>query len=85
MERRRSKARQAFSILMAALLCCAVPASAGAVEEPAGYRMEDYRAPVPQTLKGARVVSTQEAEALWRQKAAIFIDVMPDTPNWKFF
>ncbi|MDQ6435381.1 PQQ-dependent catabolism-associated CXXCW motif protein [Mesorhizobium sp. LHD-90] len=81
MDRRRKKARQAFSILMAALLCSALPASAGAVEEPAGYRMENYRAPVPETLKGARVVTTQEAEALWRQKTAIFIDVMPDAPK----
>ena len=36
--------------------------------EPAGYRMEDYRAPVPATLAGARVLVTAEAEAIWRER-----------------
>jgi PQQ-dependent catabolism-associated CXXCW motif protein len=49
--------------------------------EPAGYRTEEYRAPVPGTLQGALVVTTQEAAALWREKGAIFIDVMPHTPK----
>ena len=30
--------------------------------EPDGYRMEDYRAPVPATLAGVRVLTTAEAE-----------------------
>jgi PQQ-dependent catabolism-associated CXXCW motif protein len=54
---------------------------AGAVEEPAGYRMDEYRAPVPETLQGAKVVTTEEAEALWREKEAVFFDVMPNTPK----
>jgi PQQ-dependent catabolism-associated CXXCW motif protein len=49
--------------------------------EPDGYRMEDYRAPVPATLAGARVMTTAEAEAIWRAKAAVFIDVMPRAPK----
>jgi PQQ-dependent catabolism-associated CXXCW motif protein len=57
------------------------PAWPGGVEEPAGYRMDEYRAPVPDTLKGAKVVSTKEAEAVWREKKAVFIDVMPHTPK----
>jgi PQQ-dependent catabolism-associated CXXCW motif protein len=52
-----------------------------AVPEPAGYRMEEYRAPVPGSLQGALVVTTQEAEALWKEKGAIFIDVMPHAPK----
>ena len=36
--------------------------------EPDGYRMEDYRAPVPATLAGVRVLTTAEAEAIWRAK-----------------
>src|SRR5882724_4418025 len=32
------------------------------VPEPDGYRTENYRAPVPATLAGARVLSTAEAE-----------------------
>lgn len=45
--------------------------------EPAGYRMDGYRAPTPLTLTGAKTIDTAEAEALWRGKAALFLDVMP--------
>ena len=37
--------------------------------------------PVPDTLEGARIVGTKEAEALWREKKAVFFDVMPNTPK----
>src|SRR6186997_2818636 len=46
---------------------------------PEGYRMEDFRAPVPATLAGARVLTTAEAEAIWRAGRAIFVDVLPRT------
>jgi PQQ-dependent catabolism-associated CXXCW motif protein len=46
-------------------------------DEPSGYRTDTYRAPVPATLKGARVIDTQAAELLWRERSAIFIDVLP--------
>jgi PQQ-dependent catabolism-associated CXXCW motif protein len=36
---------------------------------------------VPATLKGARVATTAEAEALWREKGALFIDVLPRPPK----
>ena len=49
--------------------------------EPDGYRMEDYHAPVPVTLAGAHVLTTAEAEAIWRDKAGVFIDVMPRAPK----
>jgi len=49
--------------------------------EPPGYRTHDYRAPTPATLVGARVVTTAEAEVLWQNKTAIFIDVMPRPPR----
>lgn len=63
-------------------LCLAVGAAADSVardapDEPPGYRTDNYRAPVPATLRGARVIDTQAAEVLWREKAAIFIDVLP--------
>jgi PQQ-dependent catabolism-associated CXXCW motif protein len=45
--------------------------------EPEGYRLSDYRAPTPQTLKGAAVIGTAEAEMLWRNGNAAFIDVLP--------
>lgn len=48
--------------------------------EPTGYRMDDYRAPTPATLAGARVVTTPEAEELWKAGAA-FVDVLPHIPR----
>ena len=45
--------------------------------EPEGYRTDNYRAPVPATLEGARVLTTAEAEAIWRAKSGAFIDVLP--------
>jgi PQQ-dependent catabolism-associated CXXCW motif protein len=51
------------------------------VSEPDGYRMDDYRQPVPRTLKGARVIGTEEAERIWNDKTAIFIDVFPKAPK----
>jgi PQQ-dependent catabolism-associated CXXCW motif protein len=53
------------------------------VPEPDGYRTENYRAPVPATLAGARVLSTAEVEAIWRAKAGVFIDVLPRAPKPK--
>jgi PQQ-dependent catabolism-associated CXXCW motif protein len=51
------------------------------VPEPKGYRTEDYRSPVPETLAGARVLKTAEAEAIWRAKTGVFIDVLPRPPK----
>ena len=49
--------------------------------EPEGYRTDNYRTPVPATLAGARVLASGEAEAIWRAKAAVFIDVLPRPPK----
>ena len=49
--------------------------------EPDGYRNENYRTPVPTTLAGARVLTTGEAEAIWREKTGVFIDVLPRPPK----
>jgi PQQ-dependent catabolism-associated CXXCW motif protein len=51
--------------------------------EPENYRLEDYRAPTPATLRGAKVFNTSETEALWRSHAAAFIDVLPQAPRPK--
>jgi PQQ-dependent catabolism-associated CXXCW motif protein len=56
-------------------------ALSGEVAEPATYRMEEYRAPVPATLKGAKVVTTDQVQAMIEEKSAILIDVMPHTPK----
>src|SRR6478672_2535360 len=55
----------------------------GNAPEPEGYRTDNYRAPVPATLADARVLATEEAEAIWRAGAAIFIDVLPHPPSRK--
>lgn len=49
--------------------------------EPEGYRTDNYRAPVPATLAGARVLTTAEAEAIWRSGSAAFVDVLPRPPK----
>src|SRR5436305_10183659 len=51
------------------------------ISEPEGFRTEDYRAPTPTTLKGARVVTTAEAEQIWKSGGAIFLDVLPHAPR----
>ena len=47
------------------------------IAEPDDYRMDNYRGPVPATLAGARVLTTGEAEAIWRTSSGVFIDVLP--------
>jgi PQQ-dependent catabolism-associated CXXCW motif protein len=49
--------------------------------EPDEYRADNYRAPVPATLKGARVLTTAEAETIWRAGTGVFIDVLPRAPK----
>jgi PQQ-dependent catabolism-associated CXXCW motif protein len=51
------------------------------VLEPDGYRLEEYRAPTPATLRGAKAIGTQEAEKIWRSHSASFIDVLPRPPR----
>jgi PQQ-dependent catabolism-associated CXXCW motif protein len=65
-----------------AILALAAPVHAQElVLEPEGYRNEEYRAPVPDTLGGARVLNTAEAETVWRAKTGIFVDVLPRPPK----
>src|SRR5271166_2557616 len=68
-----------------ALMCAGFPRFAGlaneAPPEPHSFRMEDYRAPTPATLNGARVLTTEEARDIWRTGAAILIDVLPQAPR----
>jgi PQQ-dependent catabolism-associated CXXCW motif protein len=65
-------------------LVASFAATAGdAPPEPDSYRQSDYRAPTPTTLKGARVLTTDEAAAIWRAGDAAFIDVLPQAPRPK--
>ncbi|MEZ5932512.1 MAG: quinoprotein dehydrogenase-associated putative ABC transporter substrate-binding protein [Alphaproteobacteria bacterium] len=60
----------------------------GMVPEPDGYRMADFRAPVPATLDGADVLTTEQLQTLVKAEAPLLIDVMPaprkpkDTGLW---
>lgn len=51
------------------------------IPEPDDYRQDHYRSPVPKTLKGARVISTPEAEEIFAEGKAVFIDVYPRAPK----
>lgn len=74
--------RHAVRLAVAAALLLAWPAAQGdTVPEPDGYRLESYRAPVPETLRGATVLDTEAAEALWRAGKAVFVDVLPSPPR----
>jgi PQQ-dependent catabolism-associated CXXCW motif protein len=64
-----------------AILVAAAGAATAEVAEPEGYRLEDYRSPTPATLRGARVIGTDEAETIWRSHAAAFVDVLPRPPR----
>ena len=52
-------------------------APAATVPEPAGYRMDRYRAVVPATLAGATVLSTAALERLVAERRPVLIEVMP--------
>jgi PQQ-dependent catabolism-associated CXXCW motif protein len=58
-------------------------AAAEPVAEPDDYRADNFRSVTPATLRGARVVTTAEAEEIWKGGAAIFIDVLPQPPRPK--
>ena len=73
---------------MAALVALPVAAraedmglQAPTVAEPESYRMDEYRKPVPATLKGATVLNADQASALWTAGTAVFIDVYPHAPK----
>ena len=70
--------RKGLTLFIAGALVAGVFTSAHAVEPPAGYRLSDYDAPVPEEAPGAITVSDETAYALWRTGRVTIIDVMPD-------
>ncbi len=64
-------------LLLASVTAAAQPPS---TDEPESYRSDNYRSPTPATLRGARVVSTIEAKAIWMEGSAAFVDVLPNFP-----
>jgi PQQ-dependent catabolism-associated CXXCW motif protein len=73
------KAAVCFTFMV--IVVAAAKAGAAEVPEPDGYRLEDYRAPTPATLRDARVIGTDEAETIWRSHSASFVDVLPRAPR----
>lgn len=75
---------------MIARLALAVSLVAGApvaaeseTGEPADYKLDYYRSPVPDTLEGVTVVDDDAAYALWKTGAVVFVDVLPKPPKPK--
>lgn len=64
--------------LLALIALAALPVAA---QEPDGYRMDHYRAPVPEAAPGAVTVDTDAAYALWRSGRVAFVDVWPRPPR----
>ena len=52
-----------------------------AVPEPEDYRMENFRAPVPETLAGATVDTTESVKALIDGDDVVLVDVLPRPPR----
>jgi PQQ-dependent catabolism-associated CXXCW motif protein len=73
--------RASAGLVLAALALAPLPVRAESVPEPENYRADNYRTPTPDTLKGARVLSTEDAEAIWKSGNALFVDVMPHAPR----
>src|SRR5262249_32176549 len=82
----RGASEVAMTARLAGLFVVVLAFAAGAQEkvaEPSDYRTDDYRSAVPATLAGARVLTTSEAEGIWRAKSGVFIDVLPRAPKPK--
>jgi PQQ-dependent catabolism-associated CXXCW motif protein len=71
----------AIRLALAAMAIAAAEARAADVAEPDAYRLDNYRAPTPATLRGARVIATDEAEKIWGSHSASFVDVMARPPR----
>jgi PQQ-dependent catabolism-associated CXXCW motif protein len=69
------------ALITATLTLTPLACAQGNVPEPEGYRTDNYRAAVPATLAGARVLTTEEAEVIWHTRAGVFIDVLPHPPK----
>ncbi|MEE3627665.1 hypothetical protein UCD39_27450 [Nitrospirillum sp. BR 11752] len=70
----------ASGVLAVGLLAAnALAQSATPVPEPPGYRLDDYRAPVPATVSGGKVLTTDALRDLLARQSdrVILVDVVP--------
>lgn len=79
--RRTIAALPVLAMLTFGLLAPGSAKAHGDVPEPDGYRLEDYRKPVPATLTGARGVLTASTANQLRDQGGVFIDVYPRAPK----
>ncbi len=68
-------------VTLIAALAMPAPAARAQIPEPAGYKMDHYRSPVPATLSGATVVDDETAHEMWANGRAAFVDVLPRPPK----
>lgn len=66
------------SRLSLALICLLFALCAQAIDEPEGYRLDTYDAPVPLTLRGSKRVTAIEVKDLMAEHGALVIDVIPE-------
>ncbi|MDH3597727.1 MAG: PQQ-dependent catabolism-associated CXXCW motif protein [Rhodospirillales bacterium] len=71
----------ALSAVLTSTVACGL--AAAETPEPPDYRMEDFRAPVPNTLAGGTVVSVETARELIEGGKVVLIDVLPRPPRPK--
>jgi PQQ-dependent catabolism-associated CXXCW motif protein len=71
----------AIRFALVVIIVAASQSAVAGVPEPDGYRLENYRSPTPTTLRGVRVIGTDEAEKMWRSHSASFVDVLPRPPR----
>ena len=76
-----SNLQRALLAALVAWIASFAAMAATAPPEPDSYRQSDYRSPTPVSLKGARVLTTEEAAAMQRTGEAAFIDVLPQPPR----
>lgn len=72
---------QAVLFLMVAMPASPFAKIESLVSEPASFRLNDYRAPVPATVDGHLALTTGQAADLWRGHKAVFIDTLPQAPR----
>ena len=65
------------AVPLAVLLLSSPSRADPSVPIPDGYRQDDYRAPVPDSVPGAEVLHLPEMQALAARGGAVLVDVLP--------
>jgi PQQ-dependent catabolism-associated CXXCW motif protein len=65
-----------FSLLLTLSVCHALDLK-DELFSTAGYRIDQFRAPVPETVPGAQTIDTTALQSLMRREETLLIDVLP--------